>query len=139
MGFAVPPPRARVPNPGLKTGDSGQTPGVYESLLQAGEAENPKAGDARTGLEAKGNWGRAMLGRSAYSPLPSQIGREQLDRGVCVPVPSPQHSSRLPHPSKAAGSAPARESKLEPVGEPARAHQPRAAGTSRRDLGVPPA
>lgn len=39
-------------------GIPGKSPGSCESLLQAGETENPKARGAKTGLEAKGNWGR---------------------------------------------------------------------------------
>lgn len=42
-------------------GIPGKSPGSYESLLQAGETENPKARGAKTGLEAKGNWGWRWL------------------------------------------------------------------------------
>lgn len=39
-------------------GIPGKSLGSYESQLEAGEAENPKARGAKTGMEAKGNWGR---------------------------------------------------------------------------------
>lgn len=52
------PKKSVSPIQDLKKGIPGKSPGSYESLLQAGETENPKARGAKTGLGAKGNWGR---------------------------------------------------------------------------------
>lgn len=78
-----------------KKGIPGKSPRSYESLLQAGETENPLARGAKTGLEAKGNWGREVEAAAHMLPplAPGTAGQR-----ICVPgrPPAACHTHRKP-------------------------------------------
>lgn len=74
-------------------GIPGKSLGSYESQLQAGEAENPKARGAKTGMEAKGNWGREVAGHWAHAPN----GPEHSDRGELCDQPNLHRSPGARH------------------------------------------
>lgn len=87
-----------VPSPGLKMGILVKSLGSCESLLQAGETENPKAEAPRPGWKPKETGGGGS-GTNMLSPR----GRERLDRAVCVlgrrsDVACHTHLNPLPQP-----------------------------------------